>query len=83
MKNDHDVRTRAELRRREISDDFTEIVGSSLNFYEKADKVDLTACDYQTILELQKGWDVRYRNDAKFHAKVDTIVYRLMGTIYP
>jgi len=65
---------------RKISDDFTEIIGASLHYFEKEVELDMNTCSAVEIMDLQKGWIKRYQNDYIFHNKVDSIVSRLLNS---
>ena len=67
--------------KRRISDDFTDVVASAMHYFERADKIDLSTCSHKELMDVQDGWLERYRNDALFHAKVQSIVSRLMHAI--
>ena len=66
---------------RRICDNFTEVVASSMHYFERTEKIDLSTCSYKELIDLQDGWLERYRNDVRFHAKVQSIVSRLMQAL--
>lgn len=66
---------------RRIADNFTDIVASSLHYFENAEKVDLNTCKCDEILALHNGAIARYRTDAMFNAKVKSIVARLIQSL--
>lgn len=72
---------RIERDNRRVCDNFTEAVASAMYFFERADKIDLSTCSYKEIVDMQDGWRDRYRSDARFHAKVQSIVSRLMHAL--
>ena len=65
---------------RKISNEFIEIIGSALHYFEKEAELDLNTCTAAEIMELQEGWLKRYQNDWKFHNKVESIVARLLNS---
>ena len=66
---------------RRWSNEFTEVIGSRLHYFESVDKVDLNVCTAKDIADLHDGWVHRYRNDPMFNAKVNSIVASLMQVV--
>lgn len=66
---------------RRICDNFTEVVASAMHYFERADKIDFSTCSHKEMVDMQDGWRDRYRSDARFHAKVQSIVGRLMRAL--
>ncbi len=66
---------------RKVHDNFTEVIGSALHYYEYEEKVDLKTCTAAEIVTLRDGWLDRYRHDPRFHRKVQSIVARLMQVV--
>jgi len=70
---------------RRVYDNFMEVVATALHYFERTDKIDLSTCSYKELMDLQDGWLERYQTDVLFHAKVQSIVGRLMQALdaYP
>ena len=89
MNNEVDHKSAAEPPRdcrvmrdnKRICDNFTEVVATAMHYFERTDKIDLSTCSHKELMDVQDGWLERYRNDALFHAKVQSIVSRLMHAI--
>jgi hypothetical protein len=62
----------------QVSDKFTEIVGSHLHYFENVNKIDFNTCTAREIVDLQDGWVDRYRKDNIFKMRVMSMVAQLI-----
>jgi chromosome segregation ATPase len=68
------------MYRRELRDQFTEVIAWSLHYTENTQSINTMQTASEIMSALDGGID-RYRNDYGYHAKVDSIVAKLLQVI--